>query len=61
MNKDQVKGRVDELKGTIQEVAGNVTGDKDLAQTGKRKRAKGKVQSGLGDLKADLKKIIDGI
>jgi len=41
-----------------QGVAGNVVGNKDLAQEGKIQNAKGKVQAGYGDLKEDIKDAI---
>lgn len=55
MNKDQVKGRIEEAKGKVKEVAGKVVGNKDLEQEGKIQNAKGKVQAGYGDLKEDVK------
>jgi uncharacterized protein YjbJ (UPF0337 family) len=58
MNKDQAKGRVEEIKGKVKEVAGKVTGNKELEQKGKLQNAGGKIQAGLGDLKEDLKKAI---
>ena len=58
MNKDQVKGRIEEAKGKVKEIAGNVVGNEDLAQEGKIQNAKGKVQAGYGDLKEDIKDAI---
>jgi uncharacterized protein YjbJ (UPF0337 family) len=56
MNKDQVKGRIDIAKGKVKEVAGKVTGNKDLELKGKMQNAGGKVREGYGDMKRDLKK-----
>lgn len=56
MNKDQVKGRIDEVKGKVKEVAGKVAGDQELELKGKIQNTGGKIQSGFGDLKEDLKK-----
>jgi len=56
MNKDQVKGRVKEVKGNAKQIAGIVVGDKTLEQKGKLQNAVGKAQAGYGDLKEDLKK-----
>ena len=56
MNKDQVKGRIKEAKGTVKEVTGNIVGNKTLEEKGKVQKIVGKVQAGLGDLKDDLKK-----
>ena len=55
MNKDQVKGGLKEMKGTIKEVTGKIVGKKSLEQKGKVEKAVGQVQSGYGDLKEDLK------
>ena len=56
MNKDQANGRIEELKGKVKEVAGVVTGNKELELKGKIQNIGGKVQSGYGDLKEDIKK-----
>ncbi len=58
MNKDQVKGRVEEAKGKVKEVAGKVVGNKDLEQKGKVDSAHGKFRGAYGDLKADAKNTI---
>ena len=49
MNKDQVKGK-------IKKVTGSVVGNKTLEQKGKAQEIVGKVEANLGDLKSDLKK-----
>lgn len=58
MNKDQIKGRYEEAKGKVKEVAGNVTGDKELEVEGNIQKNVGKVQAGVGDVKEDIKKKI---
>ncbi|SDX01002.1 CsbD family protein [Thiocapsa roseopersicina] len=58
MNKDQVKGRYEEAKGKVKEVAGNVSGDKELEVEGNVQKNLGKIQAGVGDLKEDIKKSI---
>jgi uncharacterized protein YjbJ (UPF0337 family) len=55
MNKDQVKGRVEEAKGQVKEVAGKAVGNKELEQKGRMQKAGGKIQAGYGDLKEDIK------
>lgn len=57
MNKDQAKGRVEEVKGKVKEVAGNLVGDEDLALKGKIQKSGGKAQAAYGDLKQDIKDI----
>lgn len=56
MNKDQIKGRVEEAKGKVKEVAGKIVGNKELEQKGKVQNTGGKVQAGYGDLKKDITK-----
>jgi len=56
MNKDQSKGRVEEVKGKVKQVAGIVTGDKNLEHKGKIQTLKGEAQAAYGDLKSDIKK-----
>jgi uncharacterized protein YjbJ (UPF0337 family) len=55
MNKDQVKGRVEETKGTIKEATGKVVGDKTLEAKGNIQKNLGKVQGKFGDVKQDVK------
>jgi len=55
MNKDQVKGRVEEAKGAIKEAAGRVTGNPDLQNRGNLEKAAGKVQKTYGDVKQQVK------
>ncbi len=58
MNKDQVKGRYEEAKGSVKEVVGNVAGDKELEIEGNIQKNLGKAQAGFGDVKEDVKEDI---
>jgi uncharacterized protein YjbJ (UPF0337 family) len=55
MNKDQLKGRVEELKGSIKEATGKLVGDDTLEAKGIIQKHVGKVQEKVGDLKQDMK------
>jgi uncharacterized protein YjbJ (UPF0337 family) len=55
MNKDQVKGRVEEAKGKVKQVTGKAVGNRELEQKGRVQEAGGKIQAGYGDLKEDIK------
>jgi uncharacterized protein YjbJ (UPF0337 family) len=55
VNKDQVRGRVEEVKGSIKEAAGKVVGDKTLEAKGNIQKNLGKVQGKFGDVKQDVK------
>ncbi|MDQ2927514.1 MAG: CsbD family protein [Caldimonas sp.] len=59
MNKDQVKGRVEEAKGSVKETTGKVVGNDNLRDKGIVDKAAGKVQAGYGDAKEKLKSAID--
>jgi len=55
MNNDQVKGRVEEAKGTVKEAAGRVTGNQNMQDRGTLEKAAGKVQKTFGDVKEQVK------
>jgi len=58
MNKDQVKGIVEEAKGKVKEAAGVILDDDKLELEGNVQKNVGKAQKGLGDLKEDIKDTI---
>ncbi len=51
MDKDRIKGKVDEIKGDIKERIGGATKDRSTQGEGMLDQAKGKVQGGFGKLK----------
>jgi uncharacterized protein YjbJ (UPF0337 family) len=55
MNKEQVEGRLAEVKGKVKEAAGVILDDKELEVKGNVQKNLGKLQSGFGDLKQDVK------
>jgi uncharacterized protein YjbJ (UPF0337 family) len=55
MNKDQVKGRVEEAKGKVKEVTGRAVGNPNLEDRGTVEKVSGTVQKNYGDLKEDVK------
>lgn len=55
INKDQVKGRVQEAKGAVKEVAGKLVGNEKLEVKGKVEKTLGKAQATFGDVKKDVK------
>ena len=58
MNKDQVKGRAEQVKGSVKEATGKIVGNKSLEAEGKIDKATGKVKATYGDLKEDVKDAI---
>jgi len=58
INKDQVKGRVKVVKGTVKQVTGKLVGSKRLQAKGNIQKNLGRVQAKYGDLK---KKVQDSL
>ena len=58
MNKDQIKGRVEQAKGTVKEATGNILGNDDMELDGNAQKNVGKVRAAFGDLKKDIKKAV---
>jgi uncharacterized protein YjbJ (UPF0337 family) len=56
MNKDQIKGRVEEAKGKVKEVIGTIVNDNTMEEEGDVQKNIGRVQAGYGDVKEDIKK-----
>ena len=59
MNKDQVKGRVKEAAGEVQEQAGKLVGSEEQQAKGHAREFEGKVQKNVGDAKESVKDGID--
>jgi uncharacterized protein YjbJ (UPF0337 family) len=59
MNKDQVKGRVEQAKGSVKETTGKVVGNPNLRGEGAIDKAAGKAQATYGDLKEKVKDAVD--
>lgn len=56
MNKDQVRGRIEKAKGTLEELAGRIAGDRTMEEKGRIGKTLGSVRARYGDLKDGLKK-----
>ena len=56
MNKDQIKGRVEEAKGKVKEIAGKVVGNARVEAEGDAEQITGKLQKTYGDAKNEIKK-----
>jgi uncharacterized protein YjbJ (UPF0337 family) len=54
-NKDQVKGRLNQMEGKIKEVTGKVLGDKKLEVKGKVQEIDGEAREKLGDIRQHVK------
>jgi uncharacterized protein YjbJ (UPF0337 family) len=56
MDKDRIAGAAKEIKGSVKETIGKVTGDAKLQADGKADKVEGKIQNAVGGLKDTLKK-----
>ena len=56
MNKEQVTGKLDELKGKAKEKIGEVTNNPDTEAEGLVDQGKGKLKQAYGDVKEAVKK-----
>ena len=59
MDKKNLEGKVDKVKGKIKEIGGVTTEDRDLEAEGKADRLKGNVKEGLGNLRQGIKEKLD--
>ena len=59
MNKDQVKGRVQQAKGSVKETTGKVVGNSRLQGEGAAEKAAGKAQANYGNAKEKGKSAVD--
>ena len=59
MDKDRVKGSLEQAKGKVKEVAGKVTGDAKLEGEGKADQVAGKVQNAVGGLKDKVREAVN--
>ena len=59
MNKDQVKGRVEEAKGSVKQTTGKVVGNPNLESEGAAQKVTGKTQATYGDAKEKVKNAVD--
>ena len=59
IDKKNVQGTIDELKGHVKEGAGGLTGDRDLEGEGRLDQLKGKVEKGLGNIRQGAKDMLD--
>ncbi len=56
MNKDQIKGKIDEIKGDVKQRIGGATKDRSTEAGGCVDEQKGKLRKGVGDVKDDLER-----
>jgi uncharacterized protein YjbJ (UPF0337 family) len=61
MNRDELDGKMDRLKGNIKETVGEATNDQDLRDEGIADQASGNVQEGFGKARRKVGEAIDDV
>ena len=61
MNRDELEGKAETLKGKIKQAAGDLTNDPDLHDEGVADEAEGKVQDTLGHARRKVGEAIEDI
>ena len=61
MNKDELDGKMDRLKGNIKESVGEATNDQDLRDEGIADQAAGNVQEGFGKARRKVGEALDDV
>ena len=60
-NSTEVRGKIDEVAGTVKEKAGRVMGDVNLENKGAAQRAAGNVEAGIGRTRRKVSEALDGL
>ncbi len=60
-NKDEVEGKWEQVKGTVKEKVGQVTGDRELEAEGEVQNAEGETQETWGKFKRGVGDTIDAV
>ena len=61
VNKDEVKGKWEQAKGTIKDKAGELTGNERLEAEGEAQNAGGKAQEGWGKVKRNVSNAVEDV
>ena len=58
-NRDEVEGKYDQMKGSVTEGLGKITGDDEMRSEGAADKLKGDVQEGWGGTKRKIGDMLD--
>ncbi|HJS50584.1 MAG TPA: CsbD family protein [Pyrinomonadaceae bacterium] len=61
INKDEVKGKFEQGKGTVKDKAGELTGNERLEAEGEAEHAKGDVREGWGKVKRNVSNAVEDV
>jgi uncharacterized protein YjbJ (UPF0337 family) len=59
VDKDEIKGKLEQAKGYVKEKAGEMTGNEDLEAEGEADKAAGSVREGYGEAKDKVREATD--
>jgi uncharacterized protein YjbJ (UPF0337 family) len=59
LSREHVRGAADKAKGTVKEVAGKVSGDKEMESEGKLDKAKGDLHNAAGNVKNAARDLLE--
>ena len=59
VNNEKMKGKAEQLKGTVEQAVGRATGSKETQARGRVHKAKGKAREKVADVKGEVKKLAD--
>jgi uncharacterized protein YjbJ (UPF0337 family) len=54
VNKDQIKGKIEQVKGEVKERIGGASKDRSTQAEGFMENKKGKIREGMGDVKEEI-------
>lgn len=60
-NKDEAQGKWEQVKGTVKDKVGEVTGDRDLEAEGEAQNAEGETQETWGKVKRGVGDVVDAV
>ena len=60
-NNDEVKGKFEQVKGTVKDKTGEVIGDRELEAEGEAQNAKGETQETWGKFKRGVSDAVDSV
>jgi uncharacterized protein YjbJ (UPF0337 family) len=61
INKDEVKGKYEQAKGTVKDKAGELTGNERLEAEGEAEHAGGEVREGWGKVKRNVSNAVEDV
>ena len=60
-NKDEAEGKWEQLKGTVKDKVGEITGNRDLEAEGEVQNAEGETQETWGKVKRGVSETVDAV